>query len=168
MSSLKINDKYPWTHHIYTDGSFRGNGTAACAYLIYHQKSMNIIKMGVHAHRGMTINQMELMAINHALDHPNMKHVIIYTDSAYSLGCLTGWYKTWAKSNWISANGEPVKNKDLIIEIRKKIDALKFCQFVKISAHTGDEYNTVVDRLASHMTKRMVEDQSIVDDILLM
>lgn len=163
MSSLVLNPEYPNTHHIVTDGSFRPSNAASCAYLIYHQRTKSIVKMSRYAFRGYTINQMELMAINVALDYPNLKHVIIYTDSSYVIGCMTTWRKTWIKNKWVNPLGQPVKNKELIIELGKKIDALKFCRFVKVKAHTGDPHNTTVDFLATELSRRMIEDPNLPD-----
>jgi len=155
---------HPYTYHIYTDGSFRPlNASAACSYLIFSERTKHIVKMASHSFRGKTINQMELMAISLGLDHPGMDHVVIYSDSDYSIMCLTLWYKTWIKNNWCDRDGNPVKNKDLIISILDKIKTKKFVRFVKIKAHTGDPFNSVVDHLASNLTKRMTEDLSYPD-----
>jgi ribonuclease HI len=59
--------------------------------------------------------------------------------------------------------GEPVKNKDLIVEILSKIEQKKYVKFVKVAAHTGDKFNTIVDHFASGLTKKMVEDPSYPD-----
>ncbi len=119
--------------------------------------------MEKYACRGMTINQMELQAINKALDHPNMDYVVIYSDSAYAISCLTLWHKTWEKTNWITPLREPVKNKDLIVEILKKMASKKFVRFIKISAHQGDPFNSVVDFIAQDLSKKMVQDPSLPD-----
>lgn len=154
---------HPNTHHIYTDGSYRPEGNAACAYLIFSEKTKHIVKMARYVCRGRTINQMELMAINHALDKPNMDYVIIYSDSMYSIQCLTIWRKMWKERDWKTPLGDPVKNKELIQEIGEKIDRLKYCRFVKVAAHSGDKFNSVVDYQASELTALMVQDSLIPD-----
>lgn len=154
---------HPLTYHIYTDGSHRPPDNASCAFLIFSEKSKHIVKMERYACRGMTINQMELQAINKALDYPNMNYVVIYSDSAYAISCLTLWYKTWEKTNWITPLREPVKNKDLIVEILKKINSKKFVRFIKVKAHSGDPFNSVVDYLATGLTFKMRDDANISD-----
>lgn len=154
---------HPQTYHIYTDGSFRPPDAASCAYLIYHERSKSVVDMNSFPFRGSTINHMELMGINKALDYPNLKYVIIYSDSMYTISCLVAWRKSWARNGWRLPSGEPVKNKELIQEIGAKIDALKYVRFVKVKAHTGDPYNTVVDHLATTLTQKMLEDFSIED-----
>lgn len=154
---------HPHTFHIFVDGSFRPSDSASCAYLIFSERTQHIVKMSSFAFRGRTINQMELMAINKALDHANMDYVVIYSDSQYSISCLTLWHKTWEKTNWKTPLGEPVKNKDLIVEILEKIAKRKFVRFVKVQAHTGDHFNSVVDYLATNLSKRMVLDPTFPD-----
>lgn len=49
-----------------------------------------------------TNNVAELLAIEKAIDivQNNKKDIIeIFTDSSYSINCLTKWYNSWAKNN---------------------------------------------------------------------
>ena len=138
MSSLYLDNKDPNILHIYTDGSLRPNGCASCAFLIYNHRSKSIIKMAKYAFRGKTINQMELMAIKLALEESGSRNVIIYTDSAYSIGALGLYRKSWALNNWMTKLNEPVKNADLIKEIGALLDAKRFTRFVKVKGHSGD------------------------------
>jgi ribonuclease HI len=152
---------HPLTHHIWTDGSFRPPDNASCAYLIFSQKSKHVVAMKRFAYRGKTINQMELQAINHALDHPGMDYVVIYSDSAYSISCLTLWHKSWERNNWMNPLGEPIKNKELIQEILAKIKTKKFVRFIKVKAHSGDEYNSAVDYMVQDLSALMRDDPKI-------
>lgn len=161
MTTEKKLFTHPSTFHIHTDGSFRPPDAAACAYVIFSERSKHIVKMAQWAMRGKTINQMELMAINKALDHPNMDYVIIYSDSTYAISCLTLWRHSWSKRNWMTPLGEPVKNRELIEEIAKKIDAKKFVRFIKVKAHSGDPWNSMVDHMAAGLTAKMMKDASI-------
>src|ERR1017187_2977580 len=126
MTSLRLDPEKPWMSHIYVDGSVRPGGAAACAFLIFHQPKMAIVAFEKHAYRGRTINAMELMAINLALDHPNTKYVTIYSDSQYCISALTVWYKNWQRNDWKTPLGEPVKNKELIQEILAKLKTKKY------------------------------------------
>lgn len=153
----------PDTFHIWTDGSFRPDGSAACAYLIFSEAEQKVVKAAAVAFRGRTINQMELMAINVALDFPGMNNIIIYSDSAYSISCLTTWRKSWVSRNWTTPLGEPVKNRELIEETGKKIDAKPSVRFIKVEAHGSDYFNSVVDGMATRLTKKMVENPNLPD-----
>lgn len=163
MSSIQISESNPYMYHIWTDGSYRPPGNASCAYLIFHQKQNSVVDMKRYAYRNRTINAMELMAINHALDYPNSNHVTIYTDSAYAILCLTHGRRAWAKTNWLTPLGEPVKNKDLIMEISEKLDKKKYTKLVKVAAHQGDPWNSIVDKLATDLSKKMMNDPDFKD-----
>ena len=43
--------------------------------------------------------------------------IFICTDSMYSIKCIDTWSKNWVKNNWKNAKGEPVKNKEIIMDI---------------------------------------------------
>jgi ribonuclease HI len=160
-SSLQFTG-YPQTVHAYVDGSFRPSDCASCAYLLFSEKKKDVIKMASHAHRGSTINQMELMAINHVLDQPNTTNLVIYSDSIYAISALSIWCKGWEKNGWVGVDGNPVKNKDLICEIRDKMKIRKYIKYVKVVAHSGDPYNTIVDYMAQKLSKQMTLDPMIV------
>jgi ribonuclease HI len=150
----------PGCMHLWVDGSHRPPDNAACAYLIFSEKSQHIVALNRLAARGKTINQMELEAINQGLNHPG-DYFIIYSDSAYSISALTLWCKSWERNNWMTPLNEPVKNKELIQSILAKMKNKKFVRFVKVKAHTGVPFNSVVDYLAQELTKKMVADSSI-------
>lgn len=153
----------PNAFSIYSDGSYRPDGNASCAYLIFSEKTKHIVKMERFVFRGRTINQMELEAVNKALDHKGMDYVIIYSDSVYTISSLTLWRKAWERNNWITPAGTPVKNKELIQEIAKKMDAKKFVRFVKVKAHSGDPFNSVVDYQAASLSDEMRDNPSLKD-----
>lgn len=152
----------PNTFHIWTDGSYRPEGNAACAYLIFSEAEQKVVHKSSYASRGSTINQMELKSIGLSLEYPGLENVIIYSDSAYSIQCLTIWRRSWVQRNWMDMHGNPVKNRELIESIGKQVDAIPNVKFVKCSAHSGDYFNSAVDAMASDLTKRMTTDKSIM------
>jgi len=85
--------KIPSVVHIYTDGSHRRPDASSCAYVVWDDINKKIVHTAAYAHRGATINQMELMAVNYALDLPDLETVVIYSDSAYTLASLFVWRK---------------------------------------------------------------------------
>ena len=82
------------------------------------------------------------------LSYSTVKNISIYTDSKYSIGCLTLWYKNWQKNGWFNSKGEPVANKELIQAILAAMNGLKI-DFVHVRGHQGDYYNEMADRLAN-------------------
>lgn len=100
-----------------------------------------------------TNQRAELTAIQRALDiAPSHRDVTIYTDSKYSIDCVTNWYKNWVKNGWVNSKGKPVENKDIIQDIRDKIEERdmleKATYFVWVKGHAGDAGNVAADRLA--------------------
>lgn len=153
----------PWMHHLYVDGSFRPDNAASLAFLIYHEGPKRVIAMERYAYWDMTINQMELLAIGKALETSNSPYVTIYSDSMYAISALSLWRKSWVKTNWITPTGQPVKNREIIESVGKLVDDRKYVRWVKIKAHTGDPFNTVVDFLAHDLTGKMLKDSTIVN-----
>ena len=108
----------------------------------------------------------ELEAILHALKlADDNKHIFIYTDSKYSIDCLTNWIIKWKINNWKKANGTDVIHSDLIKEIDDLIQLKKKVEFIHIRSHQteprdklSDEYfiwygNHQADLLASYHTR---------------
>jgi ribonuclease HI len=137
---------------IYTDGACKGNpgkgGWGAILIFGENQKKINGFNPST------TNNQMELTAVIEALKavkNPSY-NINLFTDSKYVMDGITSWIFNWKKNGWKSANKQPVKNKELWIEL----DTL--CQNFKISwnwvkGHSGDKYNDLVDELANAAIK---------------
>lgn len=146
---------------IYTDGACAQGafspwpgGYAAVAILSDRD---NIVVTG--SSPDTTNNEMELTAFLKALNIADFQtfmkkysEVNIYTDSAYIHNCFEQkWYEKWEANNWINASKEPVKNKDLWVEILKlfkQVNRQTKLNICKVKAHADNEYNNLVDRLA--------------------
>ncbi|KIX99178.1 uncharacterized protein Z520_04754 [Fonsecaea multimorphosa CBS 102226] len=112
-----------------------------------------------------TNQRAELTAILRALDiAPRHREVTIYTDSKYAIDCVTNWYRNWKKNGWVNSKGKPVENKDLVMDIREKIEERehlgKVTYFVWVKGHMNNPGNIAADRLAVQgaMTGRGLED----------
>lgn len=83
---------------------------------------------------------------------PLDQNVQIFTDSQYSINCVTEWYKNWAKRDWHTSTGEPVKNKDLVQAVRERIEArdeeLSQTVFTWVKGHSTNAGNVAADQLA--------------------
>ena len=100
-----------------------------------------------------TNQRAELTAISRALDiAPRHRDVTIYTDSKYSIECVTNWYRKWEKNGYVNSQRKAVENKDLVEDIRKKIDEREFLKkktlFVWVKGHANDPGNIAADKLA--------------------
>tara|TARA_A100001015_G_scaffold316529_1_gene431039 strand:+ start:4832 stop:5470 length:639 start_codon:yes stop_codon:yes gene_type:complete len=141
----------------YTDGACKNNGSKkAKAGIGIHFSEMNKIKINDISERliykTQTNNAAELTAIlkclEKCLEYNINKKIYIYTDSDYSMKCITLWYPEWIKKG----NYEDRKNIDIlhkISSIYKRLDV----EFIHIRAHTGlndihSKGNEMADRLA--------------------
>ena len=100
-----------------------------------------------------TNQRAELTAILRALDiAPRHRDVTIYTDSRYSIDCVTNWYKSWQRNGWVNSKHKPVENKDLVQDIREKMEERDLLKrgtyFVWVKGHANDVGNIAADRLA--------------------
>lgn len=131
--------------YIYTDGSCINNGKKnARGGVGVHYSDPNISELSFKFDGQSTNNKMELLAIYIAIFNitkiiQKYEQIIIFTDSNYSINCLTKFIKGWIKNNWILSNGEPVKNKDLIEKIYLLLQQYKNITFQHINSHTGKQ-----------------------------
>ena len=101
---------------IYTDGSCLKNpGNGGWAAII---NINDVIKKISGSVKDTTNNKMELMAPIKALQEiKELQPIEIYTDSQYVKLGITDWVYKWIKNNWLTSKKEPVKNKELWIQL---------------------------------------------------
>jgi ribonuclease HI len=58
-----------------------------------------------------------------------------------------GWLERWQGNGWRTADGKPVKNRDLWKQLSTEV-ARRKVDWVKVAGHTGDEWNEHADQLA--------------------
>ena len=131
---------------IYTDGSCLNNpGNGGWAAII--NDNGNILKIS-GSEKDTTNNKMELTAPIKALQEiAKNKKVEIYTDSNYVKLGITEWIHKWAKNNWQTSKKEPVKNKDLWIQLFNLTKKSEI-NWIWVKAHSGATLNEEVDLLA--------------------
>ena len=101
------------------------------------------------AKKDTTNNVMELTAVIEALKLVKFPCKIkVYSDSAYVVnGILQGWIYNWIKKNWKTADGKPVKNKELW-EALYNFTKVHNSEFIKVKGHADNEFNNRCDELA--------------------
>ncbi len=131
---------------IYTDGSCLKNpGNGGWAAII--NINSEIVKISGSV-KDTTNNKMELMAPIKALQEIKKQQPIeIYTDSQYVKLGITDWIHKWIKNNWQTSKKEPVKNKELWIELYELTKSYEI-KWIWIKAHAGNILNEEVDLLA--------------------
>lgn len=159
------------TIEIYTDGActqgaFMPWPGGYAIYAILTDRDPIVIDGGkLHT----TNNEMELTAFLKALEVADFQtfmkeydFVNIYTDSAYIHNCFEQkWYEKWFKNNWISSSKEEVKNKELWIKIFNVVDKVKKqtqLNILKVTAHSTNKYNNIVDELAVKAKEKVVKE----------
>ncbi|MFZ5564712.1 MAG: ribonuclease HI [Thermodesulfobacteriota bacterium] len=121
---------------VFTDGAASGNpGPAGIGVLlVYKEKEKRISRFIGHA----TNNIAELKAIEAGLLEIKNRNlpVRLFTDSAYAFGVLTlGW--------------KAQKNTELVVSIRKTMQAFKDLRLIKVKGHAGVPENETADFLAT-------------------
>lgn len=140
---------------IYTDGSSLANGKkgarAGVGVFFGANDPRNISERLVGEPQ--TNQRAELTAIQRALEvAPVAQKVQIYTDSQYSINCMTQWAASWERKGWKTATGAEVKNQDIIRKVlalmkeRTRAGGETYFQWVK--GHSTDIANAAADRLA--------------------
>ena len=131
---------------IYTDGSCLSNpGNGGWAAII--DNDGNILRIS-GSEKDTTNNKMELMAPIRALQKiSSNEQVEIYTDSKYVKLGITEWVHKWIKNSWLTSKKEPVKNKELWIELYNLNKSFEI-NWIWVKAHAGNPLNEEVDLLA--------------------
>ena len=131
---------------IYTDGSCLNNpGNGGWAAIINQDNKVKKISGSV---KDTTNNKMELMAPIMALQEIDKNQQIeIYTDSQYVRLGITDWIHKWIKNNRQTSKKEPVKNKELWIQLYELTKSYEI-KWIWVKAHAGNTLNEEVDLLA--------------------
>ena len=162
---------------IFTDGACSNNGRpgAKAGYAVWVPDARHLSCAGRLPETDPQTNQRaELTAIHRAvvmLDDGGFhtEDLVLYTDSDYSINCLTKWLTGWVNRNWKTAEGKDVLHQDLIKDTSSRLAKFKSHRFIHVRAHTGGEddlskQNDVVDRMARGTlddTVRVVEPPAI-------
>jgi ribonuclease HI len=152
---------------IFTDGSSDPNpGPSGYAAIV-------VYKMHLHPHVPIefaltgnesfaTCNQMELRAVIAGLtyvqdtlslmvDKPT--EVLVTTDSKYVKDGITQWIVKWKSNGWKTAKNQPVKNKDLWVELDRLVSGETNIFWAWTKSHAGHKFNEFADKLAKEASK---------------
>ena len=132
---------------LYTDGACSGNpGPGGWGSVLIFN---GIEKELSGANPNTTNNVMEITAVIEglkALKRPC--NVNIYSDSAYVVNCFEkNWINNWIKNNWVNSKKDPVKNKELWLELYD-LTKIHKVTFNKVKGHSNVKYNNRCDELA--------------------
>ena len=136
---------------IYTDGACSGNPGKG-GWGVYLKIDNEEIQLS-GAKDNTTNNRMELTAVIEALKYLKCKsNINLFTDSKYVMQGIEEWIHNWKKNDWKTSKKEPVKNKELWIELDKLV-SLHNIQWKWVKGHSGDYGNERADYLATTAIK---------------
>jgi ribonuclease HI len=166
---------------VFTDGSCTSNGRkgAKAGFAAWFPDNPSWSSaLRVPDDEDQTNNRAELSAIQLGIktleDHGEIdRDLVIYSDSEYSINCLTSWLPGWMSRGWKTAAGKDVLHQDLIKDITSRLSKFKSHRFVHVKAHTGglddlSKQNAVVDKMAQDVVNGVVpkpEVPVVVDEL---
>lgn len=133
--------------HIYSDGACKGNpGAGGWGALLVsggHRKEIS----GGEANT--TNNRMEMTAVIRALESLKRPSTVeVHTDSQYVQKGISEWMAGWKRRNWRTADGKPVKNQDLWLQL-DALSQLHRIEWKWVRGHAGHPENERADALAN-------------------
>lgn len=154
---------------IYTDGSCINNGrkgARASFAVIFPDKLEESWGCPLPVGDKPTNQTAELTAIYEGLKKgttimgdPAELTVHVFTDSDYSINCLTKWISGWRRRDWKTADGKPVVHRELIEKIQVQLNLYSGHVFVHVKAHTGGaDENSKWNQEADDLARKAVED----------
>jgi ribonuclease HI len=141
------------TLHLFTDGACSDNGkkNAKGGYGVHvYGKPEHDVSMKLLADEQQTNNRGELRAIQAALDlldrfNSEWSHTYsefyIWSDSEYSINCLTKWAKGWRANNWKKRDGGIIINLDLIKSLYERLSRMTRVSLHHVRAHQDSKRN---------------------------
>lgn len=132
---------------IFTDGACLGNpGPGGYAAVITFAGEEQII---VGRDRSTTNNKMEMTAAIKALEAVSKDlPIVIHSDSQYVIKGATEWLRGWKAKGWRKADGKPVMNQDLWMQM-DVLMAGREISWKWVKGHAGHPENERVDALAN-------------------
>lgn len=114
------------------DGACRRNGKPNCVsaggvFIMQYNNNLELTQTMLRSNYELnsTNQRGELLALLTALEHvyESKQSAQIITDSEYLFNTMTkNWCGNWANKGWITSTGEPVKNKDIWLQINHAHD----------------------------------------------
>jgi ribonuclease HI len=140
---------------VWTDGGSKPNpGPGGWAAIL---RFRGVEKELSGAELATTNNRMELTAAAAALEALKRPcRVVLHTDSEYVKNGVTRWHAGWARKNWRSSTGDPVKNMDLWKRLLAAAAQHKI-EWRWVRGHAGDAMNERADALATAARKRLAQ-----------
>ncbi|XP_028996218.1 ribonuclease H1 isoform X2 [Betta splendens] len=136
---------------VYTDGCCSANGktNARAGIGVYwgHNHPLNVSERL----QGRQTNQRaEIQAACKALEQAkeeNIKKLVVYTDSKFTINGVTTWVKNWKLNGWRLKSGGQITNKEDFVKL-DRLNAELEVVWLHIPGHAGYKGNEEADRLS--------------------
>ncbi|GAA6205350.1 ribonuclease H family protein [Thalassotalea sp. SU-HH00458] len=140
--------------NIYCDGACSPNpGKSGTGIAVYQQTTLTELWYGLYEANG-TNNTAELNGMLEAFKLAKTfiqqgKSVQVLSDSKYSIDCITKWAAGWKNKGWKKADGQPIKNPELVQACYSLYQEIKNNIIIKhVKGHANIEGNELSDRMA--------------------
>lgn len=132
---------------IYTDGACSPNpGTGGWAAVVLKDGRLHRELSGCREET--TNNRMELIGALEGLQSLSEPHrVTLITDSTYVKNGISSWISGWKRRGWLTADKQPVKNRDLWERLDLEIKRHQV-RWQWVRGHSLDQWNERADALA--------------------
>ncbi|XP_072385961.1 ribonuclease H-like [Diabrotica undecimpunctata] len=137
---------------VFTDGACENNGKPnAKAGIGVWFRDDHPLNISQPVKGKATNNTAEIQACIQALnvlETQGVQKVKIFTDSQFTISCMTKWITNWKRNNWKTASGGPVKNKEDLQKLDTIIGTFSEVKWVHVAGHRGIKGNEEADKLA--------------------
>ncbi|XP_067337414.1 ribonuclease H1 isoform X2 [Channa argus] len=147
---------------VYTDGCCTGNGKsgARAGIGVYwgHNHPLNVAD---RLHGRQTNQRAEIQAACRALEQAkenNIKKLVLYTDSKFTINGVTSWVKNWKLNGWRLKSGGQITNKDDFVKLDRLNGELEVV-WLHIPGHAGYRGNEEADLLSREGAAKPLQQQ---------
>ncbi|XP_074847319.1 ribonuclease H1 isoform X2 [Carettochelys insculpta] len=136
---------------VYTDGCCSSNGhhKARAGVGVYWGPD-HPLNIGDRLPGRQTNQRAEIHAACKAIEQAksqNIKKLVIYTDSKFTINGVTSWVDNWKSNGWKTSTGKHVINKEDFERLDKLSEGMEI-QWMHVPGHAGFTGNEAADRLA--------------------
>ncbi|XP_078130079.1 ribonuclease H1 [Sander vitreus] len=136
---------------VYTDGCCSNNGQkGARAGIGVYWGCNHPLNVAERLHGRQTNQRAEIQASCRALElakENNIKKLVLYTDSKFTINGVTSWVKNWKLNGWRLKSGGEITNKDDFVKL-DRLNAELEVVWMHIPGHAGYRGNEEADRLS--------------------
>uniref|UniRef100_A0A8D2INA9 Ribonuclease H1 n=1 Tax=Varanus komodoensis TaxID=61221 RepID=A0A8D2INA9_VARKO len=154
IPSSENKDKFSYVGDyavVYTDGCCSSNGhRKACAGLGVYWGPSHPLNSSERLTGRQTNQRAEIHAACKAIEQAksqNIKKLVIYTDSKFTINGITNWVPNWKTNGWRTSTGKDVVNKEDFERLAKLSEGMDI-QWMHVPGHAGFTGNEAADRLA--------------------